>query len=236
MMKVLLITVGIASAAALIAISIISSGYNSQISYNNSRSIINDINSHKFIPINENANVKGYISSLLKSYLSWDELVKDSTTIIVGKVIKVRGSLVEKSEVVYGEGKRIEYGIPHTFSDIKVERVLKSTNNITEGDTIILQQLGGMLDEENMVVTDVDILVKEGERYVMFLGEQLPNDWHGLVTYGGITIYTRYIIIDDRVYSMNYIYPDKGTGNNLQVNGKPLDEFIKEITTIIRGR
>ncbi|MEM4321368.1 MAG: hypothetical protein QW475_05980, partial [Candidatus Nitrosocaldus sp.] len=70
MRKVLLITVGIASAAALIAISIISSGYNSQIGYNNNnRSIINDINSHKFIPINENANVKGYISSQLHAYL-----------------------------------------------------------------------------------------------------------------------------------------------------------------------
>ncbi|MEM0446728.1 MAG: hypothetical protein QW574_04710 [Candidatus Nitrosocaldus sp.] len=231
MRKVLLITIGIASAAALIAISIISSGYNSQIGYNNNRSIINDINSHKFIPINENANVKGYISSQLHAYLTWDELVKDSTTIIVGKVVKVKGSLVRKSDVMY-EGQKIEYGIPYTFSDVKVEKVLKGLN-IKEGDIIIVKQLGGMLDEENMALSDSDIILKEGERYVMFLLGPSELEWaKGLIVYG-TGIYTRYFIVDERIYSTNYIYHDKGTGNVLQVNGKPLQEFINDITAII---
>ncbi|MDW8000925.1 MAG: hypothetical protein RMI32_07975, partial [Candidatus Nitrosocaldus sp.] len=81
----LLITVGIASAAILIAISVISGLYNNnQISYSggssssNNTSTINDIDSkYRFIPINESANVRGYISSQLHAYLTWDELVKE---------------------------------------------------------------------------------------------------------------------------------------------------------------
>ncbi|MCS7142027.1 MAG: hypothetical protein NZ888_07595, partial [Candidatus Nitrosocaldus sp.] len=187
----LLITVGIASAAILIAISVISGLYNNnQISYSggssssNNTSTINDIDSkYRFIPINESANVRGYISSQLHAYLTWDELVKEHDTIIVGEVVEVRGSLVRKSEVMY-EGQKVEYGIPYTYSDIIVEKVLKGTN-IKEGDTIIVKQTGGMLDEENIALSDSDVILKEGERYVMFLLGPAELEWaKGLIVYG----------------------------------------------------
>ncbi|MEM2919316.1 MAG: hypothetical protein QXW26_03955 [Candidatus Nitrosocaldus sp.] len=229
MRKVLLITIGIASAAALIAISIISSGYNSQIGYNNNRSIINDINSHKFIPINENANVKGYISSQLHAYLTWDELVSEHNTIIVGEVVKVRGSL-HYTPPSLPEELKATHSLPFTYSDVKVEKVLKGIN-INEGDTIIVEQLGGMIDEENMALSDSDIILKEGERYVMFLLGPSEVSWaKGLIAYG-TAIHTRYIIVDNRVYSMDHFYPEMA--NELHVNGKPLQEFINDITAII---
>ncbi|MCS7141169.1 MAG: hypothetical protein NZ888_03165 [Candidatus Nitrosocaldus sp.] len=181
-----------------------------------------DIQGYRFIPINYDAEEKGYIFIQYVGYANMDELVNSSRVIIVGRVLDVKGSLVD-AHTYY-------YPTPYTFYEIRVERVLKGILYARDNSTMLVAHIGGMLDEVSRVNTSDGTLVQDG-RYIMFLDAPAEERWApGLIFYY-TSKNTRYVVSDD-----GSVYGESCPPSEPACVGKPYEQFVGEVTlSVIKG-
>ena len=146
-----------------------------------------------------------------KSYDNLTELASDAALIAVGRIDRT---------VRVGPDGQPPRGT-YTKSAFRLERVLKGDKN----GEVIVNQIGAIGQAEDVA----DPIFRPGEEAVLFLktnGEVyfLPGPWG------------RYRIVDNKVYSMNYVVNNTGYYDaplDLNFHGVELDMFLKDIAETV---
>jgi len=163
------------------------------------------------------SRVSGYgqkITQVINYSVSWaiyypdiNSMIKDSDLIVIGTIISYKS---------YTNGRHGD--LVFTDYKIKVEKVLKGPKK----DYIIFTQTGGIINGIKYEVND-DPLMKIGEKAVFFLKYDKESDKYFTNPQG------RLLIINDKVYSLNIIYPNRNIMLPFSINGMDLNDLIRII-------
>lgn len=152
---------------------------------------------------------------MLIAYPYLGKLAGDAKAIVVGKVSDIRGIRVDDSTK-----------IPFTDFTVSVESSIKG--GLQRGDKIIVGQLGST--QFTNATSDEDALMKVVERYVLFLDYD-PNT---KVYYPLGGPQGRYLLDENNlVYDMNVVSHGKYSFIEVKADGKPLNDFTKEILAAV---
>jgi hypothetical protein len=162
-------------------------------------------------------------ASWAQSYGSIDELIADSfvNLIAVGEI----DSVIEVTKKKEAENSRGPVYVYSTDFSFRIDRVLKGPDT----KQVSIHQTGAEGEGE----IDQDPLFKPGERSVLFLHEYAPGKYYVVGGPAG-----RYRIVDDKVYSMNYVLPPRTYFPNagLDTNGILRTDFIQSVIEKINAR
>ena len=158
----------------------------------------------------------GAHASWAEGYTNLNDMVTASQLIIIGSVERINQT-VQESEHLYA-----------TYFTFQIEKVLKGKEN---GEIVIYQT--GTYDKPWTVIVD-NPLFQVGEKYLLFLDNNTPGIY---ILLGGPV--GRYKIINNKVYSMNYVLqndeyaaPEELNFNGVEVT--PLANTITEIMDTVR--
>jgi len=168
--------------------------------------------------INQNQNIVANLS-WASHYQDICELCTEADLIAVGEIDRVINETSDK--VAEAEwGPVIIYTTDFAFW---IEQILKGK----EAKEIILHQTGAAGKEE---ISD-DPLFKLGEKYILFLHEYEAGKYFVLGGPQG-----RFKIIDDKVFSMNRVLPDKVVLDpGLDVNRMDKESFINSVVANLKN-
>ena len=122
-----------------------------------------------------------------------------------------------------------ESSVPGTDYEIKVLKYIKNNESIT--DRTLIVGMMGVETETHIFVIKTNPLLKVGERNVFFLYGGSRKDGTSTGKYGFPGPWGRYVIKNDRVNSLDVLYPELFGGFPLssRVKDKALKEYIKTI-------
>ena len=149
-----------------------------------------------------------------KGYYSISELSADAMLIAVGRIDRT---------VEVGPDEATHGGLSYTKSAFRLDKVLKGK---ATREVIVVQ--GGAIGQAEDVASPV---FRPGERCVLFLKTTTEGE-----TYYVLGPWGRYRIVDNKVYSMNYVVKNRGyyeAPPGLNFNGVELDTFVKNITELL---
>lgn len=139
-------------------------------------------------------------------YPDLKSMIRDSDLIVIGVVVNSSS---------YSGGR---YGIIFTDNKVKVERFLKGSSD----GYIVVKQTGGVINDTVYEVSD-DPLMEVGEKAVLFL-KYSPETGKYYTTPQG-----RLIVIGDKVYSLDKVYPKRNIILPFSIDGLSLSDLIRII-------
>lgn len=125
--------------------------------------------------------------------------------------------------------KKVDGRIPGTDYEIKVLKYIKNNESVTDR-TLIVGMMGVETENRIRVIKD-NPLLKVGERNVFFLQEGSRKDGTSTGKYGFPGPWGRYVIKNDRVNSLDIVYPELfgGFPISTRVKDKELKQYIKTL-------
>jgi len=162
-----------------------------------------------------------YIMAQWGGYSNITEAANSVELIIVGEVSSI---------VKVGTGQ-----IPSTRFEVKILEIIKKPFTFSS-DSIIVEQLGAET-ETKIIEVKYNPLLKVGEKVILFLNPAINKEGFETVVYGFAGPWSRYRIVDNKVYSLDVLYTERFNGGTLdtRVDGLELGSFIDQIKGYIVG-